>query len=117
IHHIATDGRSMAVFWDELARLYEGFTVSGAQPLPALPLDYGDFAAWQRDWLSGPDAAAQLAYWRRALAGAPEVSGLPPDLPRPASRSGQGAQHRFRILAEHVRRLRALGAEEGATLF
>ncbi len=92
-HHIAADGWSMGVFLRELAALYAAPTGdgAGAARLAALPVQYADFALWQRAWLRGEALARQLAYWREALAGAPAELALPTDRPRPAVRRSRGA--------------------------
>jgi hypothetical protein len=116
MHHIVSDGWSMAIFWRELAALYEAETLGRAAALPALPVQYGDYAAWQREWLSGELLERQLAYWRERLAGLPQL-GLPTDRPRPAVQSFRGAHHPVAVSAEVTRQLKALAQQEGATLF
>ncbi|MBW8874482.1 MAG: non-ribosomal peptide synthase/polyketide synthase [Acidobacteria bacterium] len=117
VHHIVADGWSLGVLVREVTALYTAFAAGRPSPLPELPLQYADFAAWQRRWLAGPTAEAQLAYWRRQLAGAPEVLALPTDRPRPESRTFRGA-HRVSGLPDGLSRaLRALSRQEGATLF
>jgi hypothetical protein len=83
IHHIVTDGWSMDIFMNELLTLYEAFSVDEPSPLAELPLQYGDFAAWQRESITGDTLAAQLAYWKRQLSGKLPVLELPADHPRP----------------------------------
>ena len=85
--------------------------------MPELPIQYGDFAVWQRRWLSGEVLASQLAYWKDQLSGAPPVLDLPTDRPRPAVRRGRGARESFVLPAEPLESLRALVREQGATLF
>ncbi|MFP2932693.1 condensation domain-containing protein, partial [Pyxidicoccus sp. 3LG] len=82
MHHIVSDGWSMGVLIRELTALYPAFVAGQPSPLPELPLQYGDFAAWQRDWLKGETLETQLQWWRQQLAGAPELE-LPGDFPRP----------------------------------
>jgi hypothetical protein len=84
MHHIVSDGWSMGVLIRELAALYEAFSSGKPSPLPQLPIQYADFAHWQRQWLQGEVLAAQLSYWQQQLAGAPAVLELPTDRPRPA---------------------------------
>ncbi|HSK80744.1 MAG TPA: amino acid adenylation domain-containing protein, partial [Thermoanaerobaculia bacterium] len=86
-------------------------------PLPELPVQYADFAQWQRRRLSGDALAAELAHWRARLAGAPTLLELPTDRPRPAVQTWRGATRRFRLPGEPVRQLRALAQTQGATLF
>ncbi len=89
-HHIAFDGWSVGVFQRELGALYGAFVAGRPSPLAELPIQYGDFAVWQRRWLAGEILAAQLAYWRQRLAGAPGVLELPADRPRPPAQSFRG---------------------------
>ncbi len=108
IHHIAADGWSMKV----LARELSGF--SNVEPLP---VQYGDFAAWQREWLTGPVLEKHLAYWKAALEGAPGFLEIPTDRPRPETQQWTGDRHTFRIPAATVQALKALAARHDATLF
>jgi amino acid adenylation domain-containing protein len=117
MHHIVADGWSHGVFWRELAVLYNAFTSGHPTPWPDLPIQYADFAAWQRQWLQGDLLDAQVSYWREQLAGAPTVLDLPTDRPRPAVQTHQGARQ-SQVLPTHlVRALEALGRQEGSTLF
>ncbi|SEM69546.1 non-ribosomal peptide synthase domain TIGR01720/amino acid adenylation domain-containing protein [Stigmatella aurantiaca] len=116
LHHIVSDGWSETVLVREVAALYTA--VPGTGPaLPELPIQYADFALWQRSWLQGEVLERQLAYWRRQLAGAPQVLELPSDRPRPAAWSGGGASLWSLIPAELAEALRASARREGATLF
>ncbi|MCP4655539.1 MAG: AMP-binding protein, partial [bacterium] len=90
IHHIASDGWSMGVLQRELAVLFGAFSAGRPSPLNELPVQYADFAHWQRRWLAGEVLEAQLDYWRRQLAGAPARLELPTDRPRPAVQSYRG---------------------------
>jgi hypothetical protein len=90
MHHIVADGWSLGVFWRELAALYSAYTSGNPVPLPALPIQYADFAAWQREWLQGQVLEAQLSYWKQQLAGAHPVLELPADHPRPAMQTFRG---------------------------
>ncbi len=117
VHHIASDGWSMGVLVRELGELYRDFA-RGVRPyLPELPLQYADFAVWQRGWLSGPLLERQLAWWREWLMGAPEVIDLPLDRPRPPVQGYRGAQVPVELPARLLRDLGALGQSRGATLF
>ncbi|UGQ48160.1 non-ribosomal peptide synthetase [Massilia endophytica] len=109
IHHIASDG--WMVLLRELVALYAGRAPA------ALPVQYADYALWQRAWLSGERLEGQLAYWKQQLAGAPASLDLPADRPRPAVQSFRGASHKLAVPAAVAGRLRALAQEEGATLF
>ncbi|SMF97571.1 amino acid adenylation domain-containing protein/thioester reductase domain-containing protein [Methylomagnum ishizawai] len=117
LHHIVSDGWSAGVLFGEFAALYRAFREGRPSPLAELPIQYGDFAHWQRCWLSGERLERQLAYWRRRLAGAPPLLDLPTDHPRPAVQSGRGAIHLFRLPPGPTERLRGLCRERGATLF
>ncbi|ARU63542.1 hypothetical protein CBW65_22930 [Tumebacillus avium] len=117
LHHIIADGWSLGVLIRELAELY-GAQASGTEPnLPVLPLQYADFAVWQREWLSGEVLDEQLAYWRENLGGQLPVLQLPTDRPRPARQSYRGQTTRFTVPKELARRVRELSAQEGATLY
>ncbi|HEX6904707.1 MAG TPA: amino acid adenylation domain-containing protein [Thermoanaerobaculia bacterium] len=115
IHHIAADGWSTGVLVTEVAALYRAAREGTPSPLPELPVQYADFAVWQRDWLTGEVLERQLAYWRERLAGAPTLD-LPTDRPRPA-RGSRGVVAPLAVPAETARGLAALARREGATLF
>ena len=85
-HHVVLDGWSIGVLVRELAALYAALAAARPSPLPALPIQYADYAAWQRGWLTGGGSSAQLAYWRRQLGGAAALLELPADRPRPPRR-------------------------------
>ncbi|MEO6191436.1 MAG: condensation domain-containing protein, partial [Thermoanaerobaculia bacterium] len=116
-HHIVGDGWSIEVLIREIAALYPALRAGRPSPLPELPLQYADFAAWQRGFLQGPALDAQLGYWRRQLQGAPALSQLPTDRPRPAVQRFHGGSVRQELPAEPVAILRRLCQGEGATLF
>jgi natural product biosynthesis luciferase-like monooxygenase protein/amino acid adenylation domain-containing protein/non-ribosomal peptide synthase protein (TIGR01720 family) len=115
-HHIVTDGWSAGVMMAELAGLYGAFVSGAGSPLPELPVQYADYAAWQHQWLRGPALEAELSWWREALAEVP-VLRLPMDRPRPAVQTYQGAQHRFTVPKPLAEALGALARREGATTF
>jgi amino acid adenylation domain-containing protein len=117
IHPIATDGWSLDVLDRELVALYHRFAGHGLplQPLPPLPLQYADFAVWQRRWLAGPEAAVQLAAWSHRLAGLPAAMELPADRSRPAVRSFRGAVERTAVTPALEAPLAALGHRVEAT--
>ncbi|HEX7182532.1 MAG TPA: amino acid adenylation domain-containing protein [Thermoanaerobaculia bacterium] len=117
MHHIVSDGWSMGVLVRELSALYEAFVQGKPSPLPELPLQYADFAVWQRSWLRGEALEAQLAYWRQRLAGAPELLELPADRPRPAVQSFHGAQRSFALPSGLSRQLAELCRRQGVTPF
>ena len=117
MHHIVSDGWSVGVLIREVGTLYEAGVAGLPSPLPSLPVQYVDFAAWQRSWLTGEVLAAQLAYWRERLAGAPPVLELPSDRPRPVTPSGRG-QTRSRVFSGPLgRSLGEYSRRAGTTLF
>ena len=116
-HHIVFDGWSAGVFFRELSTLYGAFLRGEPSPLPELPLQYGDFAAWQREWLRGERLAAEVAYWRERLDGAPARLELPADHARPAVQRYRGARASLLVPREDLQPLRTLGRQQGATLF
>ncbi|MBV8098161.1 MAG: AMP-binding protein, partial [Verrucomicrobia bacterium] len=111
LHHIVTDGWSMSVLVAELSALYK------AQLLDPLTIQYPDYAAWQRRWLSGPRLQRQVDYWRETLADAPVLLELPTDRPRPAERSFTGARVPVQIGKEVSAQLKALSRRCETTLF
>ncbi|HEX7243557.1 MAG TPA: amino acid adenylation domain-containing protein, partial [Longimicrobiaceae bacterium] len=117
LHHVVSDGWSMGVLVGEVTALYEAHARGGEPGLPPLPVQYADFAVWQRAWLSGEPLEAQLAWWRERLAGAPPLLELPTDRPRPAVAGSRGAGLAFLLPPEVTGPLRALAQKEGATLF
>ncbi|HYO57344.1 non-ribosomal peptide synthetase/type I polyketide synthase, partial [Archangium sp.] len=118
LHHIVTDGWSMGLFLEELSALYEAHSRGKPSPLPELSIQYGDYAVWQRGWLSGEVLEAQLAYWRKQLAGAPAVLELPTDRPRPAFRSTRGAVAVGPVYPPAlIQALRGVAQKEGVTFF
>ncbi len=117
MHHIVSDGWSMGVLFRDLYTAYDAFSRGASSPLAPLPVQYADFAVWQRGWLRGDALRRQLAWWRERLGGSPPALELPTDRPRPAVVSGRGASHRFRVPAETTGALRALARREGATLY
>ncbi|HEX6745677.1 MAG TPA: amino acid adenylation domain-containing protein [Longimicrobium sp.] len=117
LHHVASDGWSLGVLVREVVALYDAFARDQASPLPELPLQYGDFAAWQRRWLSGPVLDGLTRYWVDQLQGAPEEMRLPLDRPRPPRASHRGATLVVERSAEVRDALRELSRAEGATLF
>ncbi|MGW4215381.1 amino acid adenylation domain-containing protein, partial [Lentzea sp. NPDC004789] len=115
MHHVVGDGRSMNRLTKDLAALYRAEVTGEPADLPALPIQYADFAIWQREWLRGPATDDAMAYWSAQLAGAEQLE-LPTDRPRAPRQTG-GAVHTFELEADLVDALRALGVEHGATLF
>ncbi|HEU4325811.1 MAG TPA: amino acid adenylation domain-containing protein [Roseiflexaceae bacterium] len=116
LHHIITDGWSQGVLMRELINAYAAAAQGQPIALPRLPVQYADYAVWQRQWFTGAVEQAQLDYWRRQLAGVSPLE-LPTDRPRPAQPSYRGATVPVAIPAETSARLAALGRETGASLF
>ncbi|AEI67145.1 non-ribosomal peptide synthetase [Corallococcus macrosporus] len=117
MHHIVSDGWSMGLLVRELTALYSAFSQGQPSPLPALPLQYADYAVWQRGWLQGDVLEAQLGYWKQQLEGAPRLLELPTDRPRPAVQSLDGAYAPFALGRELSDAVHALARREGATPF
>ncbi|HZU69407.1 MAG TPA: amino acid adenylation domain-containing protein [Ktedonobacteraceae bacterium] len=117
IHHIIYDGWSVHVFFRELAAYYQAFDKGSPLALPALPVQYVDFAVWQREWLSGERLDEQLAYWKQQLAGAPALFELPTDRPRPAIPTSRGSLRLFQFSRAFTETLRALSRQEKVSLF
>ncbi|MBA2681036.1 MAG: amino acid adenylation domain-containing protein, partial [Ktedonobacteraceae bacterium] len=117
VHHIVFDDWSKGILWRELTVLYEAFSSGKPSPLPELPIQYADFAVWQRHWLQGDVLEHNLAYWKAQLAGAPAVLELPTDHPRPSVQTARGAYRSFTIPAVLTQQLRMLSQQEGVTLF
>src|SRR6185436_10309618 len=117
MHHVASDGWSLGVLVREIGALYAAFAAGRPSPLPELPVQYADFAAWQRRHLSGERLAGELAWWRGRLAGMPPALDLPTDRPRQAVPSGRGAVQVFSIDREGRAGLTALSRRHGTTLF
>src|SRR5215510_2921983 len=117
MHHIVSDGWSIKLLGQELEMLYEAYRNGGSSPLPELPIQYADFAVWQREWMRGELLEQQMEYWREQLGGElPELE-LPMDHARPARQSFRGAADNIEYSAEVLRRLKEIGRERGATLF
>ncbi|OHX36745.1 hypothetical protein BJL95_07520, partial [Methylomonas sp. LWB] len=117
MHHIVSDGWSSAVLINEFAALYRAFSQGRPSPLAELPIQYADFACWQRRWLSGGELDRQLSYWRQRLADATGVLELPTDRPRPAVMTYRGSNISFEIPLELARQARALSKQYNVTLF
>ena len=117
MHHIVADGWSMSVLVQEVAALYSAFVQQRPSPLPELAIQYADYAAWQRQWMSGPLLQQQLAYWTEHLAGAPSILTLPTDRQRPSMHSYRGATQAFTVGTPTVMGLYQVGQQAQATLF
>jgi hypothetical protein len=117
LHHIAFDGWSLGILCRELGVLYSAYSAGTPSPLTDLPLQYADFAVWQRSWMQGELLAQQLAYWRERFAGAPAVLEFPTDHPRPPLQSYRGARAAALFEPQLAQALEALSRREGVTLF
>jgi amino acid adenylation domain-containing protein len=116
IHHSVADGWSMGVLKQDLAGLYHAFSQGHAPNLPELPIQYADYAVWQREWLQGEVLEKQLGYWKNQLAN-PPVLELPTDRPRPKQPSYRGARESIRLSAALTRDLKTLSQQQNVTLF
>ncbi|HEU4451580.1 MAG TPA: amino acid adenylation domain-containing protein, partial [Longimicrobium sp.] len=117
MHHIVADDWSAQVLVREVSALYAAFAEGRPSPLADLPVQYADYAAWQREWLEGEVLDAQLAYWERRLAGAPPLLEVPTDRPRPQARTARAGHVPFTLSPEASQALRALSRSEGTTVF
>ncbi|MGL4884266.1 MAG: condensation domain-containing protein, partial [Waterburya sp.] len=117
MHHIIADGWSLEVFTQELASLYSDFIQGKSSSLPELSLQYGDFAAWQRQWSQTEAFSTQVAYWEQQLASLPALLELPTDHPRPAVQTFAGRVERFSLSEQLTQKLQHLSQRRGATLF
>ncbi|MGI0116165.1 amino acid adenylation domain-containing protein [Zooshikella sp. RANM57] len=117
IHHIAADGWSMSVLFNELSTLYEAYVQGEENPLPPLTIQYIDYAVWQRTFLAGPGLKKQLDYWQQQLQGLPRLHNLPLDKPRPAQQRFQGAILKSELPAYVTQQLKMLCRQQNATLF
>ncbi|WP_054918650.1 non-ribosomal peptide synthetase [Pseudomonas sp. NBRC 111138] len=116
-HHIVSDGWSMQVMVDELVQLYAAYSQGQDLQLPALPIQYADYAQWQRDWMTGGERDRQMGYWQALLGGEPSVLELPLDRPRPSVQSFRGASLEIKLAPALVAGLKALAQREDVTLF
>ncbi|HYC91022.1 MAG TPA: amino acid adenylation domain-containing protein, partial [Thermoanaerobaculia bacterium] len=117
MHHIISDGWSLGVFLGEVAAHYTARVEGREHTLAPLPVQYADYAAWQRDWLRGEALEELLAYWRKALGGAPALLALPTDRPRPAVQTANGSTIALQLPADVSAAARELSRRHGATLF
>ena len=120
MHHIVTDGWSIGIFHRELSALYDAYVSGRSASLPELPIQYPDYALWQRDWFEGEIYESQLAYWKKQFATMPPALELPSDHQRPnvqAYRAFRGARQTIVLPAALARRLRVLCQKENVTLF
>ena len=117
LHHVISDGWSMGVFIEELTALYNAVNQGQVSPLKPLPIQYTDFAIWQRKWFRGEVLENQLNYWKKQLAEAPTFLPLPTDKPRPARQSFTGAHQEFQLSLELTQKLTELSQQQGVTMF
>src|SRR6202158_5559227 len=117
MHHIITDGWSISILFRELAHCYEAYA-SGREPeLPELPIQYVEYAQWQREYITGEVLAKQVQYWKNKLAGAQTILDLPTDRPRPTTHSWHGATEELIFESQVRAALKEFAQTEGATLF
>jgi len=116
-HHIVSDAWSAGILLRELEILYRAFSQGRPSPLPRLPIQYADFAVWQREWLSGKVLESQLEYWRKQLEGSEPGLELPTDRPRPLEQSFRGGRHSVSFSKDLLASLKRLSQQEGATLY
>jgi amino acid adenylation domain-containing protein len=117
MHHIITDGWSISILFRELTTCYEAFLKGVDAGLPALPVQYAEYAQWQREYITGDVLAKQVSYWKQKLAGVPTVLDLPTDNPRPSTHNWQGATEELILENQVLKGLKDFAQAEGATLF
>jgi len=117
IHHIISDAWSSKVLMRDLQACYDARAAGTAPNLPPLPVQFADYAVWQREWLAGGELQRQLEFWKNSLDGAPTALDLPTDRPRPAAASSHGAHSGWQLPARTAEELRHLAQAEGCTLF
>ena len=117
MHHIISDGWSMGVFKREWEQAYAAFATGYAPNLSPLPIQYSDYAAWQRSWLQGEILESQENYWKQQLGDAPRLLDLPTDHPRPAQQSYQGGREEYRLSNELTQKLKIISQKHGVSLF
>ena len=116
-HHIIFDGWSFNIFFQELTALYTAFSTDQPSPLPKLPVQYADFAHWQREWLQGEVLESQLNYWKQQLGGNLPILQLPTDYPRPPVQTYPGAYQSLELSLELTKALKTISQQESVTLF
>jgi amino acid adenylation domain-containing protein len=117
MHHIVSDGWSLGIFCRELSALYAAFRRGAKDPLPELPVQYADYAIWEREWMEGEVSRRQGEYWKRVLQGAPVLLELPTDHPRPAQQDYKGDMEELVLDQQLALRLKELGRRQGTTLY
>jgi amino acid adenylation domain-containing protein len=117
MHHIVSDAWSLDVLLKEMIGLYEAFLKDEPSPFPPLPIQYADFARWQRERLDGEAMETQIAYWKNCLADTPPILELSTDRPRPAIQTMRGARQTFTLSAALTEQLKTISHKEGVTLY
>ncbi|QLF91734.1 amino acid adenylation domain-containing protein [Pseudomonas sp. ABC1] len=117
LHHIVSDGWSMPIMVDELVQLYQGYCTNHQVNLPELPIQYADYAIWQRQWMEAGERERQLAYWKAQLGDEQPVLELPTDRPRPAIQDQEGANFSVSLSNDLAQSLKQLAQQQGVTLF
>ncbi|MBE8994143.1 non-ribosomal peptide synthetase [Microcystis aeruginosa] len=117
MHHIISDGWSMGVFKNEWEKAYDAFNAGNTPNLAPLPIQYSDYAVWQRHWLIGEVLENQENYWKKQLKDAPKLLDLPTDYPRPAKPSYQGGREDFKLSQGLTEKLKNLSQKQGVSLF
>ncbi|EPE7731722.1 TPA: condensation domain-containing protein, partial [Pseudomonas aeruginosa] len=117
LHHIVSDGWSTPIMVEELMQFYAGYREGRAVELEPLPIQYADYALWQRSWMEAGERERQLAYWRQQLGGEQPVLELPTDRPRPSVQSPVGDSLQVELGEDLGRSLKQLAQQQGVTLF
>ncbi|HEY9853557.1 MAG TPA: condensation domain-containing protein, partial [Leptolyngbyaceae cyanobacterium] len=117
MHHIISDGWSMGLLLQEITTLYQAFSLQQPSPMPELPIQYADFAVWQRQWLSGEVLQTQLNYWQQQLGNNLPILNLPTDRPRPSIQTFRGAKKTLVLSPQLTKDLKDLSTSFGSTLF
>ncbi|WP_019503651.1 non-ribosomal peptide synthetase [Pleurocapsa sp. PCC 7319] len=117
MHHIVYDGWCLSLFFRELVKLYQAFNYNKSSPLPELPIQYADFAYWQREWLKDNVLKSQLTYWKTKLGGSLPILQLPTDRPRPAIQTYRGASQYLAFPQDLTNSIKSLTQQECTTLF
>lgn len=117
LHHIVSDAWSRGVLIRDISQIYSALHRKAPIALPPLPVQYADYAAWQRGWLQGEVLDEQIRYWKQQLSGSPTEAGIPTDFPRPAIQQYRGGVHKTTLDAQQTKKLRDLGRSQGVTLF
>src|SRR5215471_4190650 len=117
LHHIITDGWSIALLFREVTKCYAALTRNQVPDLPELPLQYAEYAQWQREYMSGDVLVGEVEHWKSKLAGAPTLLDLPADHPRPATQSWHGGTEEIALDNSVLAKLKAMAQAESSTLF